>query len=151
MPDTAILIAPVDCPACGTRSHMTNHLQWGVCPRQAPYNVGDEVEWLRLPSGEIVTPFRLFHWAWNCGDPMLLDLLLIDPSFQGGPLQCAQCAATFEGVVVEVQGGRFRSARFYTSGEFSDDVNTFEKLPDGTFKPHPEWFDCGIFPFEQGG
>ncbi len=151
MVDVAIVIAAVQCSACGTQITDVNQVQWGVCPRGEPYHPGDEVEWLCLPAGGVVPSFRLLRGQWNCGDPAVRDVLLKDPTYLGGPLQCPKCPARYEGVVVEVGGGRFRSARLYVAGEFADDVDVFEKLPDGSLRPRPEWFNLPVFPYEHDG
>lgn len=150
MPDTAALIARVECPACGNCLTELCRVQWGVVPRQAVYQLGDKVEWHRLPDGGIVPPFRLQLGQWNCGDPASADVLLKDPTCLGGPLLCPACAARYEGIVVEVSAGRFRSARLYAAGEFADEVDIFEKLPDGSLRPRLDWVDHPVFLYGSG-
>jgi hypothetical protein len=143
MRDTAVLPFDVPCPSClAVQSHLC-HLQWGAVRRDLNYAVGDEVEWLRDSDGAILRPFLVVNGRWNCGDPTLRDVVIKDPTLLGGPLTCGQCGARYEGIAVEIAGGRFRSARYHRYDELGE-ADHFERLADGTLRPHPEWLDAQL-------
>ena len=148
MPDTAAFVTVARC-ACGHVVMPICTLQWGAVPRDQPYASGQEPEWLRLPDGRIVPPFRIWRGRWNCGDPALHDVLVKDPTLLGGPITCTACGAVYEGVATEIAGGRFRGARLYREGELPGEAEVFERLADGTLKPHPEWLDAALDAYDD--
>ena len=145
--DVAAVAVRVPCPACGAAIMDLARVQWGACPRDALYHPGDPVEWLES-GGQVVPPFRLTGGRWNCGEPSCTEMLLKDPTFMGGPIRCAACNATFEGVAVEVRAGRLASARAYAYDELPDEADAFERLPDGSLRAHPEWQNAPVMPLE---
>ena len=58
------------------------------------------------------------------------------------------CNAAFEGVAVEVNGGRFTSAIAYAYDALPDDADAFERLPDGSLRAHPEWQNAPVLPLD---
>lgn len=154
MPRYTTVFAELRCPSCGETIDDRLEVQWGRIP--ATYRLRDAVRWLRDTKGRIIPPFttRPGQDAWNCGDPEIRNVLLLDVNAYRPDLKptCPRCNVRLDGAVVRVEDGRFTSARLLLEGELSlligKDVGITSDIvvvaEDGSLVPRPDWTDKTI-------
>jgi hypothetical protein len=132
------LQTPVLCPSCKTTLGDSVAFTWGMCPRAKPYNVGEDVQWLRDDEGEIAPPGEKIGEIFNVGRPVLTDVVVRDRSaFEFGAV-CPVCEEVYAGVVTAIKHGRFAGASIFERGDLPTDDDVFEVNQDGSLQPHPE-------------
>ncbi len=152
MPRYATVFAEIICPACGQVVDDRVDVQWGRL--SASYDLGDRVGWRRDAQGRIIEPFILYpgeDYAWNCGDPDIHNVLLLDVKCyrRENKPHCPHCKTRFDGILVTVENDHFTSVRPLMEGELDSLVgkdaaqacDIFVLADDGTIVPRFDWVD----------
>ncbi len=152
MPEYATIFADLTCPYCGELIDDQLDVQWGRIP--AEYHLGDTVKWRQDAQRRVIEPFTILargDHSWNCGDPTIENLYLIDVRRYAPDTSpyCARCRKPLSGALVKVEGGRFTEARLLRTGELAEIVGQegsrtseiFVVAADGSVAPRPDWVD----------
>lgn len=155
MPDLSSLATKLSCLTCGKSFAPPEgeiRFQWGAVP--ARYRIGDVVEWLTGPNGEIAPPFRSFDRRWNYGEPQYRNVLAFEIDPHEPEFRCKHCTQRYEHAAVEIRDGRFvGGVLFLTSedvvarfGASPDEFEVATRAPDGTWIARTDWSNPIITP-----
>lgn len=159
MPDPILVCDNVYCPKCGTQVLKWTRVQWGVVPR-SDYNIGDEVEWLKDKDGLILPSFKLYSVGkdgkkyYNCGDPLIKNVILFDMDFymdfrfEKHSIICHGCAVKIVDAITIIMDGKFKEIKALLDedvekilGASRGKADIVVIRDDGSYWPREDWYD----------
>lgn len=176
MPKNCILWSAIRCPYCGMKLEDRAHqvcFEWGAVGES--YSIGEKVRWFTDKHNKVIPSLkRTENDRWNCGNPMVGDVLLFDPEvLQFPPTRrlCSTCGQPYAAIAVCIREEHVESVKVFTPNELEkllgdsypqvipgcilwypntarqQEIDLWDMQPNGRYLPRLDWYDAPLESF----